>query len=150
MARLSVAVDESFGRAGEFTRSLFGEERWTAAQIEGFVNEQRNVTIASTNTSGQPHAAVVIGGCVDDEIVFTVHPQSVLARNLTANPRIGFSVCDRRHVVMGQGRAERVGNAAQCADLISTLASASVGGTFTPPDWDGDLYRIDIRRIFAS
>jgi len=92
----------------------------------------------------------VIAGSVDEGIYFTVAPTSVLARNMESNDRIAFSVCDSLHAVMGQGRGVRVGNAAELAALIDALAKASRAGRFTPDGWDGDLYRIDIRRIFAN
>jgi len=42
-------------------------------------------------------------------IYVTVHPASVLARNLQSNDRIAVSVCDNRHAIMTQGRAVRIG-----------------------------------------
>ena len=150
MVTLSDALATSRDRATEFTRSLFAEEQWTADQVVELVNRQRNATIASVNTAGQPHAAVVIAGSVREAIYFTVHPSSVLARNLAANPRIGLSVCDPRHAVMVQGRAEAVGLAADLGPLLDELAAASSAGTFTPDGWDGWLYTVAIARIFAN
>jgi pyridoxine/pyridoxamine 5'-phosphate oxidase len=136
-------------RASEFTRSLF-EESWTSDEVVAFINSQRNATIATTSDRGQPHAAVVIAGSVDEAIFFTVAPTSVLARNVVRNDRIAFSICDTRHAVMGQGRGLRVGNASELDSLIGRLASASPGGRFTPDGWDGDMFTIEIRGIFAN
>jgi len=147
---LSGALASSRDRATEFTRSLFADDPWSAEQVVELINRQRNATIASVNPAGQPHAAVVIAGSVREAIYFTVHPSSVLARNLAANPRIGLSVCDPRHAVMAQGRAEAVGLAADLGPLIEELAAASTAGRFTPAGWDGWLYTVAIARIFAN
>ena len=85
-----------------------------------------------------------------DEIYFTVNPDSVLARNLGGNDRVAVSVCDSVHAVMSQGRAVRVGAAPELADLVGELAEAAQSGTFTPPGWDGDIYRVDLRRLVAN
>jgi hypothetical protein len=51
---------------------------------------------------------------------------------------------------MGQGLAQVVGLAAETSDLIAELAAASTAGRFSPDGWDGFLYTIDIRRLFAN
>ena len=147
---MSEALAASLAGASAFSRSLFADDAWTATQVTDFVNERRNATIATTNTSGQPHASVVIAGSVGDGIYFTVAPQSVLARNLAGNARIAFTICDSKHAVMGQGTAVRVGAALELGALIDDLATASPVGRFTPDGWDGDIYQIEIRRIFAN
>lgn len=150
MAGIADAIAASLAGASEFTRSLFGEESWTAQQVVEFVNRQRNATVATVNSSGQPHAAVVIAASVRDSIFFTVAPRSVLARNLAANDRIALSVCDSQHAIMGQGKAVRMGPALELGTLIAELADASQAGKFTPEGWDGDVYRVDFRRLFAN
>ena len=149
MTTIAEALAASHQRASEFTRSLF-EESWTSDQVVDFINRSRNATIATTNPQGQPHAAVVIVGSVNQCIYFTVAPSSVLFRNLTSNDQIAFSVCDSLHAVMGQGRGVRVGNAVELTSLIDKLAMASNASRFTPDGWDGDLFTIDIKRIFAN
>lgn len=146
---ISEAIASSAAVGSSFTRQLF-EEQWNAERVASFVNERRNATIATVSQAGQPHAAVVIAASVEDEIYFTVNPESVLARNLAGNDRIALSVCDTAHAVMSQGRAVRTGAAPDLADLIAQLAAAARGGTFTPPGWDGDVYRADLRRLVAN
>ena len=51
---------------------------------------------------------------------------------------------------MGQDRGVVVGRSLEQADLLGELVNASKAGGFTPEGWDGLLYRIEIRRIFAS
>ncbi len=97
-----------------------------------------------------PHAGVVIAASVDDEIYFTVNPSSLMARNLETNDRIALSVCDSGHAVMAQGRAVRVGRAPDQRGLIDRLAAATASRTFTPDGWDGDVYRIELRRLVAN
>lgn len=150
MTGISEAIDASLAGASDFARSLFGDDSWTAEQVSDFVNERRNATIATVNTNGQPHAAVIIAASVHDAIFFTVAPKSVLARNLTENDRIALSVCDSSHAVMGQGRAVRVGQAPELTELLAELAAATRSGIFTPAGWDGDIYRADLRRLFAN
>jgi hypothetical protein len=150
VAGIGEALESSLASANELTRSLFGDANWTPSQVAEFVNSTRNVTIATTNSSGQPHAAVVIGGCLGDDIYFTVTPESTLARNLGTNDRLAFSVAEGTNAVMGQGRGVVVGRSLEQAGLVGELSNASRAGRFTPEGWDGLLYRIDIRRIFAS
>jgi pyridoxine/pyridoxamine 5'-phosphate oxidase len=147
---IDAAISASRARASTFTRELFAEDQWDAARVADFVNAQRNATVATVSSAGQPHAAVVIAASVDDEIYFTVNPSSVLARNLGDNDRIAVTVCDTRDAVMAQGRAARVGPALELAELIERLASRTTAGRFTPDGWDGDLYRVDLRRLVAN
>ena len=51
---------------------------------------------------------------------------------------------------MGQGKAVRMGSALELGALIAELADASHAGKFTPEGWDGDVYRVDLRRLFAN
>ena len=146
---ITEAIAASNAVASSFTRELF-EDQWSADRVASFVNERRNATVATVSQAGQPHAAVVIAASVRDEIYFTVNPDSVLARNLGGNDRVAVSVCDSVHAVMSQGRAVRVGAAPELADLVGELAEAAQSGTFTPPGWDGDIYRVDLRRLVAN
>lgn len=146
---ITEAIAASSAGASSFTQQLF-EEQWTAGRVASFVNERRNATIATVNQTGQPHAAVVIAASAGDEIYFTVNPDSVLARNLADNDRIALSVCDSVHAVMSQGRAVKIGAAPDLAELVGELATATRSGTFTPPGWDGDIYRANLRRLVAN
>ena len=146
---IASAIAASRTNASPLTRELF-EDQWTSERVSDFINERRNATVATVNVTGQPHAAVVIAASIGDEIYFTVHPESVLSRNINSNERIALSVCDSTHAVMCQGRAVRVGRAADLSDLLSELASMTQRGSFTPPDWDGFVYRIELRRLVAN
>src|SRR5262245_30621953 len=149
MGSLSTAVERSIASATEFTKSLFAEDQWDAARVADFANSQP-CTIATASERGWPHAAVIIAGCVDDEIYFTVHRESVLARNLDADARVAFSIASRANAVMGQGHVVLVGASLDNGELIDALATASASGKWTPPGWDGLIYRIDARRVFAN
>ncbi len=150
MERLQAVLDRSIADASPFTRSLFEATRWSADQVIAFVNRTRNVSVASITATGDPHAAVVIGACLDEQIYFTVAPRSLLGRNLGQHPRIAFTVCEGAHGVMGRGKAVRVARSLEDPDLIERLAMATDGGTFTPPGWDGLVYLIELDTIFAS
>ena len=150
MSELQAALDRSIRNATAFTRSLFEADQWDAERVSSFVNTSRNVTVSSVTVAGEPHAAVVIGAVVDDVIHFTVAPRSLLARNLAHSPHIAFTICDRTHAVMGKGVAVLAARSLENPDLIASLAVVSVHGTFTPPGWDGLVYRVELDRIFAS
>jgi len=139
MKQLQDALDRSMHATSDQTRSFF-VDAWTAEQVVEFVDQQRNVTIATCGPTGFPHAAVVIARCFDGVVHFTVTPGSILHRNLTADDRIGFSVTDRSHAVLGQGRARRVGAAPDLPEL----------GSFAPAGWTGDIYAIEVSRVFAN
>lgn len=150
MSDLQGALDRSLQRASSFTRSLFADGSWDALRVEEFINTARNITIATVTKSGSPHAAVVIAACLDGEIHLTVAPASLLGRNLDGDVRIAFTVCDRSHAVMGRGRAVLVARSLDDPGLIERLALVSASRSFTPPGWDGLVYRIEIDRIFAN
>lgn len=146
---IATAIATSSASASPLTRELFADQ-WTAQRVAEFVNERRNATVATVNANGQPHAAVVIAASIRDEIYFTVHPESVLCRNINENDRIAISVCDSTHAVMCQGRAIRVGRASDLETLLGDLASVTRNGSFTPPNWDGFIYRIELHRLVAN
>ena len=144
------AIDRSMAEANDFTRAMFAELVWTADEVISFVNSVRSATIATANDEGTPHAAVVIAACLDEQIYFTVSPPSIMARNLAARPAMAFSFCYADKSIKGQGTAVLVGHAGDLPDLLAELAATGSNDGFTPPDWDGLVYRIDIRRIFTG
>jgi len=52
VAGLKEALESSTASANELTCSLFEEANWTGSRVADFVNSTRNVTIATTNSSG--------------------------------------------------------------------------------------------------
>lgn len=150
MSVMQEAIDRSMAGASETTRTMFGEGVWSADEVISFINSVRSATIATANDAGVPHAAVVIAASVDDEIYFTVTPESVMARNLAARSKMAFSVCYADRAIMGQGVAVLVGEAGELQDLMTALATTSRTDRFTPPGWEGLMYRIDLRRIFTG
>jgi hypothetical protein len=150
LSELQEALDRSLRNASPFTRSLFEGVQWDAERVARFVNANRNVTISTVTFAGEPHASVVIGACVDETIHFTVAPRSLLARTLAHTPHVAFTICDRAHAIMGKGVAVVVARSLDDPDLITRLAAATEHGVFTPPGWDGLVYRIEVDRIFAS
>lgn len=150
MGVMQEAIDRSMAGASETTRAMFGDLVWSADEVISFINSVRSATIATANDAGVPHAAVVIAACVDDDIYFTVTPESVMARNLAARNKMAFSVCYADKAIMGQGVAVLLGEAGELKELMSALAKTSKAGGFTPPGWEGMMYRIDLRRIFTG
>ncbi len=134
--------------ASAFTRQLEGEDR-TAEEVEQFVNHTRNVTLAVVRKSGLPHAAPVIGGSVGGEIYVTVSPGSVLANCLQRSPEVAFTVADLVHSVIGAGTAQNLGRLSELEDLRVRLDRASPFGHFAPEGWNGFVFRLLPRRLFA-
>jgi hypothetical protein len=141
-------LDESRRNASPFTNSLEGEVQ-SAVQLEQFVNATRNVTLAVVRSGGLPHAAPVIGGCIDGGIHVTVSPGSVLANCLERSPEVAFTMADVVHTLIGAGTAEELGRATELFDVRQRLDAASPMGEFAPPGWDGFIYLLHPRRLFA-
>ena len=141
-------LDASMAAASPFTRSLEGEDR-TADQVEEFINATRNVTVAVVRSNGQPHAVPVIGGCIEGEIYVTVSPGSVLANCIDLSPEIAFTVADLVHSLIGSGTAKKVGRPSDHAELCERLDRASPFGKFAPDGWNGFVYALRPRRLFA-
>jgi hypothetical protein len=150
LEELQEALDRSLRNASPFTRSLFEAVQWDAERVVRFVNANRNVTVSTVTFAGEPHAAVVVGACLEASIHFTVAPRSLLARTLAHTPHVAFTICDRAHAIIGKGVAVLVTRSLDDPELIARLAAATERGVFTPPGWDGLVYRIEIDRIFAS
>lgn len=141
-------LDDSRAQASAFTLSLEGDVR-TAEQVQEFVNRTRNVTVAVVRRNGLPHATPVIGGCVDGVVHVTVSPGSVLANCLERSPEIAFTLADIVHTVIGAGTAERLGRLSEISEVRSRLDEASPFGMFAPAGWDGFVYALRPRRLFA-
>ena len=150
MGELQDAIDRSMASANEVTREMLAHLELSEDEMISFVNTAGAATIATANAKGVPHAAVVIAACAGEDIYFTVTPGSVMARNLADRPSLAFTICYGDRAVMGQGTGVLVGEARDLEQLIATLAACCLGGAFTPPGWEGLVYRIEIKRIVAG
>ena len=148
LSDLQTLLDNSKAAASTFTKQLAGEEL-SAQQVEDFINQARNVTVAVVRKDGSPHATPLIGGCVEGEIHVTVSPGSVLANCLQRNPKVAFTIADLVHSVIGAGTAENLGRVSDLPDLCRQLDQASPYGSFAPAGWDGLIYRLEPIRLFA-
>lgn len=146
--RLQDLLDRSLDRASAFTRSLEGGHR-TASEVEEFVNATRNITVAVVRLDGSPHAAPVIGGCLDGSIYVTISPGSVLAACLERSRRVAFTVADLLHNLIGVGTSEDLGRVHSLEGLCADLDRASPYGKFAPEDWDGHIHLLHPDRLFA-
>jgi hypothetical protein len=149
LTNLQVTLDQSIEHASAFTKELFADTQWSAGRLQEFVNACRYATIATVSPRGEPHAAVGLVACLDGDIHFTVSHHSALGRHLEHSPHIAFTVTDGKHSAMGRGIAVLEAHSIHQPALIERLAAATRSGTFTPPGWDGLVYRIEIDRIFA-
>lgn len=131
-------------RMSPLLRSFYPGAEWPFHEVIGFIDEVGSATIASVGPSGHPHAAVVIAKFVAGAVHFTVTPGTILERNLTREPRIGFSVAEGHRSVMGQGRATRA----------ATLHGHGTGdpewAQIAPSGWSGSIWRIEPTSVFAG
>ena len=134
--------------ASAFTLQLEGEDR-TAEEVQAFINQTQTVTLAVVRKSGLPHAAPVIGVCLDGDIHVTVSSGSVLANCLRSSSEVAFTVVDLVHSVIGAGRALNLGHVSDLDELRNRLDQASPFGRFAPEGWDGHIFRLEPRRMFA-
>jgi hypothetical protein len=146
---LQRVVESSVQNASALSQQLF-RDHWDAEQIQAFINQTRNITIATVSRDGRPHAASVIGGCLDGVIHFSASLRSALLSNLRRTPWVAFTVVDADHIVMGRGEAALAGRSLEVPDLLERLGAASDQGRFTPDGWDGMIYSINAERVFAS
>lgn len=148
LEELEAVLVASKEAASPFTLSLEGADR-TAHEVEQFINQTQTITVAVVRKGGLPHAAPVIGACLDGEIYCTVSPGSVLANCLERSPEVAFTVADLVHSVIGAGIGEKVGRISDLGELRARLDRASPFGQFAPEGWDGFIYRLKARRLFA-
>lgn len=76
------------------------------------LGRSRNYWISSTRPDGRPHAAPVWGVWLDGALFFGTGPGSRKGRNLTANPEVVAHLESGDEVVILEGAAERVEDAA--------------------------------------
>jgi hypothetical protein len=145
---LQRVIEQSHAGATPFTAGLF-DRRWKAREVQRFVNRIREVTIATVLPNGRPHASPTITACLNGTIYFAVHRRSATWRNLQRDPSIAFTVSDRGHAVVGRGVATFAGSSADSV-LMGRLARTGSLGLFTPEGWDGEVYAIELTKLFAS
>jgi nitroimidazol reductase NimA-like FMN-containing flavoprotein (pyridoxamine 5'-phosphate oxidase superfamily) len=148
LEELETLLATSKEAASPFTRTLEGEDR-TAQDVEEFINHTQAVTLAVVRKNGLPHAVPVIGGSIDGEILVTVSPGSVLANCLRRSPEVAFTIADLVHSVIGAGTAENLGRLTELEETRGRLERASPFGQFAPAGWDGFIFRLRPRRLFA-
>lgn len=121
----------------------------TAEQIRTFLESNKDVLLATVNSSGQPHLVPVWYELDADEIVFMTGVSTVKGRNLRANPRIAVCVsqpADPITFVSIQGLAEEVTELDEKRRLIS-LVMGKYGDSTAP---EGDLADTMVVRVKAA
>ncbi len=104
---------------------------WDAAAIEAFLAQETSpLRLALNDRDGFPLVASLWFRCVDGELWCATHGQSLVARRLAEDPRVGFevSVNDPPYSgVRGQATVELV--AAEGGRQLEALLSRYLGGT---------------------
>jgi pyridoxine/pyridoxamine 5'-phosphate oxidase len=150
MQELQRVIDATLLAASPLARRIYANDRWSAAQVQRFINRVMAATVATIRRDGRPHAAVVLTACLDGTVYFAASDGSLLLRNLERQPVVSMTVTDRDHDLTIHGHVDRVGRARDLAELVNKLHKLSRRGQFIPRDWDGDIYVVHIDRIFLS
>ena len=120
------SLETATASATTFSRSLLPRVVERRKNVTRLWQRAANLTIATSIASGQTPRR---GGdrrlrFALDASHFTVPDESILARNLTTNDRIGFSECGGAHAVMGHGRGVAGVLRSELTDLIKELAAS--------------------------
>lgn len=78
------------------------------SQVVTWLVEARNYWVVTASPDGRPHAAPVWALWLDDAVVFSTHPDSRKARNLTASPEVVVHLESGDEVCIIEGRVEDV------------------------------------------
>jgi hypothetical protein len=68
----------------------------------------RNYWVCTTRPDGRPHAKPVWGVWLQDQLLFSTHPDTITARNLNANPALVVHPESGDHVAIVEGTAIRL------------------------------------------
>ena len=147
---LQQALDLSLERATPFAKSLFEGNTWTADEVQDFANAVGSITLATIDAQGRPHAAPLIGGCMDGTLLCSVSVDSAVLRHVRKDPNIAFTITGESHSVMGTGTARVRGHTSELPEVGEALDADSKLGQLFHDTWDGFVYEIEVRRIFAS
>ena len=152
MSTISDALRASMATATAFTASLFADGAWDSVQIAAFVNDERNITIATTSAVGHPARR-------------SCHRRLGQGRHLLHRPRPvrdGPQPPQQRPPRLQRcrwsprrdGTRPEPSRSAPASKPQRSLTSWPLRATpvlYTPPGWSRKpFYRINIRRIFAS
>ena len=143
LEELQGILDESTAKASRFARELFPEPP-RAEQVARLINEAHELTVATASSRGIPHAALVVAGCIDGAILFTVTPTSILHRNLEASSRCAVTCTSGPAGVMSQGRAVSQGDYGTQPPNVQRHFGERLAG------YEGLIYRFAPKRLFAQ
>jgi hypothetical protein len=83
-------------------------ERLQWGRVSEWLTEARNYWVCTTRPDGRPHAKPVWGVWLEDQFLFSTHPETVTARNLQANPALVVHPESGDQVVIIEGTAIRL------------------------------------------
>jgi general stress protein 26 len=101
--------------------------RWLAAA--------RNYWVCTTRPDRRPHAKPVWGIWLEGDFLFSTHPETVTARNLTANPALVVHLESGEQVMIVEGTAKRLDDRALLA-RFGEAYEAKYDWPLSPQDLD--------------
>jgi len=83
-------------------------ERLPWRSVKEWLKTARNYWVCTTPADGRPHVKPVWGVWLDDQLLFSTHPETITARNLQANPALVVHLESGDQVAILEGTATRL------------------------------------------
>ncbi len=127
------------------------EAKLSREQMSRRLRTAPNYWIATTRADGRPHAAPVWGAWLDDRLYFDSGRGSVKGRNLARRPEVVVHLESGNEVVIVEGVAQAVTDAAELSRATAALAAkyAMDWEGMTAGDPQAVLFRVTPRRVLA-
>ncbi|HYY20582.1 MAG TPA: pyridoxamine 5'-phosphate oxidase family protein [Thermoleophilaceae bacterium] len=90
-------------------------ERLPWSRVSEWLTAARNYWVCTTRPDGRPHAKPVWAVWLEDQLLFSTHPESITARNLRANPVLVVHPESGDDVAIVDGTARRLDDRALLA-----------------------------------
>jgi len=90
------------------------------SRVREWLAAARNYWVCTTRPDGRPHAKPVWGVWIEDQLLFSTHPETITARNLEANPALVAHLESGDQVAIVEGTAMRLDDRALLARFGET------------------------------
>ena len=126
----------------------FAHEALTWAWVEEQLTAARNYWVCTTRGNGLPHAMPVWGLWLHGAVYFSTDPESLKARNIARQPELVVHLESGDDVVVLEGTAERVTDAAVLAEFADAY-DVKYNIRVEPDNPDFGFYRLQPRKVLA-